>query len=112
MGEAKEIVDGDIELFQELVGMFLEAAPVRLEELRSNIEEGNMPEVRNRAHRIKGSLKNFAAAPGIAKAQTLEDAAEQGRRNEAETAFRELADEIEFLGYYYLKELWKERFYE
>jgi two-component system, sensor histidine kinase and response regulator len=109
---AKEIVDGDAELFSELMEMFLESAPSSLEGLRESIENGNMPEARRRAHQIKGSLKNFAAIPGIAGAQAVEDAAERGDRDEAEKVFRELADEIEYLGYYYLKKLWKEHFYE
>ena len=110
--EAGEIVDGDIVLFEELVEMFLESAPSRLKELEGSLTRDEMPEVRRGAHTIKGSLKNFAAAPGVAKAQLLEDAAERGDRTEAEAAFRELADEIEYLGYYYLKKLWKERFNE
>ena len=110
--QAREIVDGDVGLFQELVGMFLESAPGRLEELRISIQTGDIPEIRNRAHVIKGALKNFAALPGVAKARVLEDAAERGDRSGAEAACRDLADEIECLGYYYLKQLWKERFYE
>lgn len=110
--EAREIVDGDLRLFSELVEMFLESAPGRLTELKDSLDKGDMQEARRRAHQIKGALRNFAAKPGITHAQAVEDAAERGAPEDAGKSFRGLADEIEYLGFYYLKKLWKERFYE
>lgn len=71
---ALAMLDGDIELLQELAGLFLAETPVRLEQLRQGVATQDRERVHSNAHAIKGSLGAIGAMQVMTSAQTLENA--------------------------------------
>jgi two-component system, sensor histidine kinase and response regulator len=61
-------VDDDRELLAELIKIFLEDCPQRLQELDQAVKEGNASGVRQAAHSLKGMVAGFGAnsAHGLA----------------------------------------------
>jgi two-component system sensor histidine kinase/response regulator len=55
-------VDGDRELLAELIAIFLEDCPKRLQELAQAVKEGNASGVRQAAHSLKGMVAGFDAS--------------------------------------------------
>ncbi len=80
---ALHYVGGDRELLDELLGIFVEDAPVRMEAIRRAIAGGEAPEVTREAHTIKGSLKVIGATTAAGLAQGLEALARDGNMSEA-----------------------------
>ena len=72
-------------MINELIDLYLDEMPVRLDLLREAVEAGDAEAVRAAAHKIKGSSANLGL-PGVASASaTLEDV---GRRGDLEEADR------------------------
>jgi two-component system sensor histidine kinase/response regulator len=80
---ALHYVGGDRELLDELLGIFVEDAPVRMEAIRRAIAGGEAPELTREAHTIKGSLKVIGATTAAGLAQGLEALARDGNMSEA-----------------------------
>ncbi len=76
--ELLQRVDGDMELLEELVDLFLEDLPARLQGLREALDHDNVPLVHERAHSIKRSVSCFAAAAAFEAASQLTDLARGG----------------------------------
>ncbi len=89
-----ERLDGDKELFHELVGVFLESYQSTLELLRAAVEAGNSSGVHAEAHSIKGALSNIGAARAQAQAFTLEKAGKAGESKAYVELFAKLESEI------------------
>jgi CheY-like chemotaxis protein len=75
-----------------LVEIFSTEAPQRLRELRAAVERGDTDEVRNLAHKLKGSALTLAAGKMAALCSTLEDRARRGSL-EGATELAEAAEE-------------------
>jgi two-component system sensor histidine kinase/response regulator len=90
-------LDGDEQLFHEVVGLFLADSPMLIETIRAAIERGDVREVRAAAHRLKGAASNLAATPLADAARDLETIGESGGLNGARTAWTTLKDEAEKL---------------
>ena len=71
-GQALESVDGDMELFREVAGLFRESYPKTMEEIRAAIDEGDADQLNRAAHSLKGSIINFGARNAVATAFKLE----------------------------------------
>ena len=71
-------LDGDVELMQEILGVFLEMAPEQLDELGALIQAGRIPEVAVLANSLKGSASNFCASRFVDTAGKLERLAKAG----------------------------------
>jgi CheY-like chemotaxis protein len=71
-------VGGDVELLQELAGMFLEEYPKLLEEIRLALAEEDVPKAGNAAHQLKGLLAQFGAETARLAAYAVEQPARQG----------------------------------
>jgi two-component system sensor histidine kinase/response regulator len=67
-----ERVEGDTELLQEIVALFLEDSPRVLEEVRAAVAAGDAVALKRAAHTLKGSASNFGAAAVVATALELE----------------------------------------
>jgi len=61
LSKALEIVDGDSELFKELVELFLKNVPDNLAQIRHGLAKSDANVVERAAHSLKGSVSNFAA---------------------------------------------------
>src|ERR1035438_1347188 len=71
--EALSIVDGDKDLFQELVNMFRDSYPAELSALRDAIGRRDSDALRRVSHHLKGTLGALAAGPARHVALRLED---------------------------------------
>src|SRR5437588_12166429 len=66
------LYEGDAALLDEVIGVFLEDGPRVLERVRAAARAGDRAELREAAHRLKGSVNNFRAAETAAAAERLE----------------------------------------
>ena len=87
-------VDGDMELLQDLVDIFLEELPQRLVALRAALDQDDLEVVHEKAHSIKGSVSNFAAAAAFEAASQVNDLARSGTRNGLKQAIDVLEQEM------------------
>ncbi len=99
--------DLDPELVHEVVSLFLEDTSVRIAEIRGLSGSAERDQLRNAAHRIKGSCGSLGATALMNACERLEDLAQKGTREEVDAAIEQVArlfDEIaplmrEFLGF-------------
>jgi CheY-like chemotaxis protein/HPt (histidine-containing phosphotransfer) domain-containing protein len=90
-------VEGDVELLQEVVALFLEELPDMLTDLREAVTAWDARAIERAAHKLKGSVGNFAAQPAFQAALRLENIGRAGDLTEAELAYSALLQEIEVL---------------
>jgi two-component system, sensor histidine kinase and response regulator len=81
---ALNYVGGDRELLDELIGIFVEDAPIRMKALRHAIGSGEATELTREAHTLKGSLKVIGATTAAGLAQGLEALGRDGNMGEAD----------------------------
>ena len=65
--ELLDMVGGDTEVLREIVGLFLEDAPVRLTALHDALQAGDPEATYRAAHTLKGAAGNFGV-PAITEA--------------------------------------------
>jgi CheY-like chemotaxis protein len=101
--EAEEVFDaddlllrtqGDSSLIRELVQLFLESYPQRLEELRESVQRGDARTAEFAAHSLKSSVGNFSAWCAFRAAERLEQMAHKNEMKEATAAYAQLEMEI------------------
>jgi two-component system sensor histidine kinase/response regulator len=90
-------VEGDVELLKELVALFLKDLPEMLTNLREAVTARDATAIERAAHKLKGSVGNFAAQPAFEAALKLEVLGRDGSLSEAEPAHAELENKIERL---------------
>ena len=97
LSKALEVVDGDSELFKELVKLFLKNVPDNLAQIRHGLAKSDANVVERAAHSLKGSVSNFAATRAFEAAYRLEVLGREGRLGEGETALSKLDEELNLL---------------
>jgi signal transduction histidine kinase/DNA-binding response OmpR family regulator len=90
-------VEGDVDLLKELVALFLKDLPEMLTNLREAVAARDASAIEIAAHKLKGSVGNFAAQPAFEAALKLEVLGRDGSLSEAEPAYAELENEIKRL---------------
>jgi HPt (histidine-containing phosphotransfer) domain-containing protein len=90
-------VDGDVELMQELVSLFLDDCPQRMTCLREALDCGDSEALAKAAHNLKGAVGNLCASRSFKTVQRLETAARDGDLQHAATAYTALEQEIAHL---------------
>lgn len=70
----------DNEIIIEVIDMFINEFPVRMAEIKKNIDELDMPSLKFNAHSIKGVIANFMAELPQSYAKQLE---EKGKHNDS-----------------------------
>lgn len=90
-------MEGDVELLQEIVEVFLEVAPEQLDELTAGIEAGEVGSVGTLAHGMKGGAANIGADAFVAAAHELEQLARDGSLSGAQELLENLRDEFNTL---------------
>jgi PAS domain S-box-containing protein len=88
-------VDGDSELFHDLLRIFANEAPLTMEKLRAAVELKNLEAIRLSAHTLRGSVANFGAVDAVQAALRLETMAEKGDMEQVAKSFRNLELEIQ-----------------
>lgn len=91
-------VDGDMELFREVVPIFAEESTRLLEELREAVAVGDADAMARSAHRLKGSVGNFGAAGVVELAGDLESMGKNRNLADADSTVRILGNELARLG--------------
>jgi CheY-like chemotaxis protein/HPt (histidine-containing phosphotransfer) domain-containing protein len=81
---ALHYVGGDRELLDELLGIFVEDAPIRMKALRHAIGSADASELTREAHTLKGALKVIGATTAAGLAQGLEALGRDGNMSEAD----------------------------
>jgi len=89
--------EGDAELIQEIVGLFLAECPRQMSAVREAVERSDAPAVHRAAHSLKGSLSNFAAPGAFQAAQRLEVLGHEGDLSQVGEAFQLLEQQISLL---------------
>jgi CheY-like chemotaxis protein/HPt (histidine-containing phosphotransfer) domain-containing protein len=69
---ALELLEDDMDLFQEVLSQFLQESPQQMAALRAAVAGGREEEIERAAHRLKGSIANFAFPAAFHTAQKLE----------------------------------------
>ncbi|MBU8870366.1 MAG: Hpt domain-containing protein [Gemmatimonadales bacterium] len=87
-------LDGDVELLQEIMEIFVEIAPEQLNDLYSLIQADKAAEVDILAHGLKGSASNFCASKFVGTAFKLEHLAKTGSLVGAEELQQQLRAEF------------------
>ena len=88
-------LDGDRELFLELVGIFFEESPSILSALDGAIQSQNSNEIRVSAHTLKGAASNIGAIVVQATAFSLEQLGRSGTCEGATAQVTLLKEQIE-----------------
>ena len=94
---ALDRMEGDRELFDELVHMFKKECPRAIEEIRRATAVRDATTLEHHAHSLKGSSANLGATAVSLAAGALEDCARSGNLKRADDLFKALEQELEHL---------------
>jgi two-component system sensor histidine kinase/response regulator len=89
--------NGEEQLLEEVVELFVSDAPNRLADVRTSLEQGDPKRLQNAAHSLKGSAGYVGAERVAAQAMKLEELGRRGDLSAALEAFGQLEREIEQL---------------
>jgi len=92
--EALSIVDGDKDLFQELVDIFRQNYPGELSSIREAIGLRDPEALRQAAHHFKGTLSTLAAGPARQSALRLEQIGRDADLGQANTIYTEMEQQV------------------
>ena len=81
---------GDADLRAEIIGMFLEDCPMRVEEIRAAVVAGDAPALVSSAHALKGSAAYLSASIVRGRAADLERLGREGNLADAPRVLEEL----------------------
>ncbi len=84
LAEAMTNMDGDSELLQEIVEIFMETADPQLDSIQQCIQIEDVNNVAIQAHAMKGGASNFCARKFVASSLRLEQLAKSGSLADAE----------------------------
>jgi HPt (histidine-containing phosphotransfer) domain-containing protein len=90
LAEAMRNMDGDAELLQEIVGIFMQTGAEQLASLTSALDAGDVRDVALKAHGMKGGASNFCARHFVAAALKLELLAKTGTLDGAAVLLAEM----------------------
>ena len=94
LGKSLDFAD-DPSLIAEVVGVYLEDAPSRIERIRSALAANDAREAARQAHTLKGASSNVSAAGMVQIAIRIEEACRKGRLADAVDIVREAAKELD-----------------
>jgi two-component system sensor histidine kinase/response regulator len=97
LATALDHTGGDRELLDELLTVFAQDTPGRMDAIRRAIDRGDAPEVMREAHTLKGSLRLFGAVTAAGVAQDLEALARAGDMNGARDMAAALDRQLEHI---------------
>ena len=97
MEELLKRVEQDRDLLNELLSIFVDEFPRKLEELRDAAAAQNLSRVTVTSHGLKGMLSNLAIARAASCAAQIEQLARDGQGASLRDAIHELEQEVEGL---------------
>lgn len=95
--ELLDRINGDRDLFKEIIGIFVQDTPGLISTLREGISRGNADAVEKAAHAIKGSCAMMSAKRLEGLAHQLEMIARGKNLDGAEAAYRSIIECFEDL---------------
>jgi CheY-like chemotaxis protein len=95
--QAMQNTDGDMELFREIIGLFLENYPRNMSDILDAIHKGDAPRLSQTAHALKGAVANFSADSAFQAALRLEQMGHANDLEESEEAYGVLEREVDRL---------------
>jgi len=87
-------LEGDKELFKEIVGMFLGDAPLQMEKIKQSLQEGNSAQIESQAHGLKGAAMNIGGNGLQAVAFEMEVSGKNGDLDKARPLMDKLDEEF------------------
>ncbi len=90
-------VEGDLELFDEMIELYLSSSPLLLTEIESAVASRDRDKINRAAHTLKGVLKNMCAATCAEAALELETIGKSGDLQQAPQSFNTLKNEYQRL---------------
>jgi len=90
-------LDGDEEIFREIVQAFLEDTPLQMEKLKQALQEGNIVGVERQAHLLKGAAMNMGGKEMQTVAWEMEVVARDGDLSRARSLVEKLDPAFERL---------------
>jgi PAS domain S-box-containing protein len=84
----------DVDLFQEIVALYLADAPPLLDALREHLAQNQLSEAEHEAHQLKGALMNLSADVAAGLARRVEELCHEGRTGELAPALHALEVEL------------------
>lgn len=93
-----ESLGGDLELYGEIVRLFLSHYPSELDTLQRDLDSGDAEKLHRTAHSLKGAISNFSAPRATAAARTLEMAVKNGMADNAAELVAETIVAVNELG--------------
>jgi HPt (histidine-containing phosphotransfer) domain-containing protein len=100
---------GDQALLRELVGIFMDDGPKRLEALRQAMTASDVQLLEQVAHSLKGSAAILGASRLQESALALEEAAQDGRAENGVDLVADIAREIERVLAFFADPAWSDR---
>jgi HPt (histidine-containing phosphotransfer) domain-containing protein len=100
---------GDQRLLAELVGIFVDDGPKRLQAIREAVSASDVRQVEHVAHSLKGSAAILGATRLQTAALALEDAAHDGHTENSPDLVAEIARELERVMAFFADPTWKDR---
>ena len=95
--ELLALMEGDRDLLRELIGVFLEDAPQRIEGVRRALADRDAEALYKAGHALKGSAGNFGAANVVSRAVRLEALAKENDLEGAAAQFKSLVADMDDL---------------
>jgi two-component system sensor histidine kinase/response regulator len=95
--ELLALMEGDRDLLRELIDVFVEDAPQRIQCVRRALADRDADALNRAAHALKGSASNFGAADVVSRAQRLETLAHENDLDAAASQFASLVAEMNLL---------------
>lgn len=89
-----ELVDGEIELLQEIAEMFQSDLPSNMEQVRNALTAGNTEVVHQVTHRLKSTVGNLGGRAAHKAVQDLEKSARDGQTENTDELFANFQHEL------------------
>jgi HPt (histidine-containing phosphotransfer) domain-containing protein len=97
MEELLSRVEQDRELLHELLSIFVDEFPVKLQELREAIAHENLMQTVVASHALKGMLSNMSVVQGASSAAQIEQIARNGQTGALRQALAAFENEVQGL---------------
>jgi HPt (histidine-containing phosphotransfer) domain-containing protein len=100
---------GDRHLLSELVGIFVDDGPKRLQAIRAALTAADVQQIEHVAHNLKGSAAILGATRLQTAALALEDAAHDGHTEEGPDLVAQIAREMDRVIAFFADPAWTDR---
>ncbi len=97
LSEAMINMDGDAELLQEIMEIFMETAEEQLQSIENCILIGDAAQVATQSHGLKGGASNFCAAKFVASSLKLEQLSKSGSLDGAHDLLAQMREDYQEL---------------